>query len=127
MSPRAVAAGCLVLTLLTGSCARPVYKADAVAEAPGLAAAPEPAPVQPAAAPPPAPASAAAAPADLFASSVRPILEAHCTPCHFPGGKMYERLPFDKPETLASHREGALRRLKGDDRAAFEAWLRTLP
>jgi len=40
---------------------------------------------------------------------------------------MYERLPFDKAETLASHREGALRRLKGDDRAAFEAWLKTLP
>jgi hypothetical protein len=125
MSARAVAAGCLVLTLLTGSCARPVYKADAVAEGPA-APAPEPT-IQPAASPEPPPQPAIAPPADLFASSVRPILEAHCTPCHFPGGKMYERMPFDKAETLASHREGALRRLKGDDRAAFEAWLKTLP
>jgi hypothetical protein len=63
----------------------------------------------------------------MFAESVEPVLVAHCSPCHFPGGKMYERLPFDRAETLASHREGALRRLKGDDRAAFEAWLKTLP
>jgi hypothetical protein len=125
MSARAIAAGCLVLAVLTGSCARPVYKADARADASPRST--EPPPVQPAAAPEPAPPPAAAPPADLFASSVRPILEAHCTPCHFPGGKMYERLPFDKAETLASHREGALRRLKGDDRAAFEAWLKTLP
>jgi hypothetical protein len=39
---------------------------------------------------------------------------------------MYDRLPFDRPETLASHREGALRRLNGEDRAALEAWLKTL-
>ena len=85
------------------------------------AAAPRPTPV-PAAVPAPK-----AEKADLFASSVEPILTAHCSPCHFPGGKMYDRLPFDRPETLASHRDGALRRLKGDDRAAFEAWLKTMP
>jgi hypothetical protein len=127
MSARAIAAGCLVLAVLTGSCARPVYQADARADASPPAAAPEAATVQAAAPPEPPPPPATASPADLFASSVRPILEAHCTPCHFPGGKMYDRLPFDKAETLASHREGALRRLKGDDRAAFEAWLKTLP
>jgi hypothetical protein len=36
---------------------------------------------------------------------------------------MYERLPFDKAETIASHREGVLRRLKGEDREAVERWL----
>jgi len=36
---------------------------------------------------------------------------------------MYERMPFDRAETIASHREGVLRRLKGDDRAAVERWL----
>ena len=61
--------------------------------------------------------------ADGFAASVRPVLQAHCAPCHEPGGKMYDRLPFDKGETIASHREGVLKRLKGDDRAAVEQWL----
>ncbi len=63
---------------------------------------------------------------DLFLTTVRPVLKSHCAPCHEPGGKMYERLPFDNPRVLASHSEGALRRLKGEDREAFERWLATL-
>jgi hypothetical protein len=39
---------------------------------------------------------------------------------------MYDRLPFDNPRVLASHSSGALRRLKGQDREAFERWLATL-
>jgi hypothetical protein len=35
-----------------------------------------------------------------FATQIRPILEQRCQPCHFPGGKMYERLPFDRPQTV---------------------------
>ena len=35
-----------------------------------------------------------------FATQVRPLLESRCTPCHFAGGKMYERLPFDRPATI---------------------------
>jgi hypothetical protein len=35
-----------------------------------------------------------------FATEVKPILQARCQPCHFAGGKMYERLPFDRPETI---------------------------
>lgn len=35
-----------------------------------------------------------------FNTQVRPILESRCTPCHFGGGTMYERLPFDRPETI---------------------------
>jgi len=59
-----------------------------------------------------------------FAASVRPILLNHCAPCHEPGGKMYDRLPFDRAETIASHREGVLRRIKAEDeRAAIEKWL----
>jgi hypothetical protein len=59
-----------------------------------------------------------------FAASVRPILLSHCAPCHEPGGKMYDRLPFDRAETIASHREGVLRRIKAEDeRAAIEKWL----
>ena len=35
-----------------------------------------------------------------FAAEIRPIFESRCTPCHFAGGQMYERLPFDRPETI---------------------------
>ena len=35
-----------------------------------------------------------------FATQVRPIFEAKCQPCHFNGGTMYQRLPFDRAETI---------------------------
>ena len=35
-----------------------------------------------------------------FQKEIRPILEQRCQPCHFAGGRMYERLPFDRPETI---------------------------
>ena len=35
-----------------------------------------------------------------FDTQVRPVLESRCTPCHFAGGTMYERLPFDRPQTI---------------------------
>ena len=35
-----------------------------------------------------------------FAKQVQPVLQAHCQPCHFAGGKMYAKLPFDRPETI---------------------------
>ena len=44
--------------------------------------------------------TAPAAPPVDFKTQIRPILEQRCQPCHFAGGKMYERLPFDRPETI---------------------------
>jgi hypothetical protein len=35
-----------------------------------------------------------------FASEIKPIFQGRCQPCHFAGGKVYDRLPFDKPETI---------------------------
>jgi hypothetical protein len=35
-----------------------------------------------------------------FAKQIRPIFEQRCQPCHFPGGIMYQRLPFDRPQTI---------------------------
>ncbi|HEX5704649.1 MAG TPA: hypothetical protein VFX97_15715 [Pyrinomonadaceae bacterium] len=35
-----------------------------------------------------------------FDKTIKPILQARCQPCHFPGGKMYDELPFDKAETI---------------------------
>lgn len=57
-----------------------------------------------------------------FRSSIRPILAARCAPCHETGGKMYARLPFDDPATVAAHSEKMARRLRDDDRKALEAW-----
>jgi hypothetical protein len=59
----------------------------------------------------------------VFKSEIRPILVAHCTPCHEPGGKLYAKLPFDDPAVLSSHEAGVKKRLKGDDLKAFERWL----
>ena len=35
-----------------------------------------------------------------FDTEIKPIFQARCQPCHFPGGKVYDHLPFDKPETI---------------------------
>jgi hypothetical protein len=35
-----------------------------------------------------------------FDTQIKPIFAARCQPCHFSGGVMYERLPFDRPETI---------------------------
>src|SRR5262245_4170398 len=111
----------------------------AAAASGSMACAPAPSPRDPAAEVPERSASASstprpAAPAEPvsadqtdvppdFARDVQPVLAQRCDPCHVPGGKMYERLPFDDPETVASHPEGILRRLKGDDRAIVERWI----
>src|SRR5262245_13128116 len=65
---------------------------------PTVHAAPEPAPDYPAASTsPPQPATDSRVD---FASQIKPFLETDCAPCHFPGGKMYEPLPFDRGETI---------------------------
>lgn len=90
---------------------------------------PSPAPPQPPAAAPPAPAPAApsltpASDAVSFEASVRPLLARTCTPCHVPGGKMYDRMPFDQPAVVLSHKDGVRRRMKNpDDRQLLERWL----
>lgn len=50
-----------------------------------------------------APAAPTAPPPQIdFATQIRPLLEARCTPCHFAGGKLYQRLPFDRQETITT-------------------------
>jgi hypothetical protein len=80
----------------------------------------------PTAVPSPTPLPALTVAPDLFAGAIRPILKAHCSPCHEPGGRLYDRLPFDDPRVVSAHSPGVLRRLKGEDRAVFEQWLATL-
>ena len=35
-----------------------------------------------------------------FDTQLKPMLQSKCMPCHFSGGQMYDRLPFDKPATI---------------------------
>ncbi len=49
-----------------------------------------------------------------FAADVAPVL-ARCQPCHFPGGKVYDRLPFDRPETVRTLGTKLFTRIKDPD------------
>ena len=50
-----------------------------------------------------------------FRTQILPILQKRCSPCHFPGGKMYERLPFDTSSTILMKKESILKRIKVED------------
>jgi hypothetical protein len=50
-----------------------------------------------------------------FDSEIKPIFHTRCQPCHFPGGKVYERMPFDKPETITRLGEKLFTRIKDKD------------
>jgi hypothetical protein len=59
-----------------------------------------------------------------FEAQVRPILEKRCTPCHFPGGKMYDRLPFDRPGTIRVLGTALFTRIHDEEeRAVIRAFL----
>jgi len=58
-----------------------------------------------------------------FTSQVQPILVKNCSPCHFTGGKMYERMPFDKDTTIINHEKGILRRIKGDENIVLKTFI----
>ena len=51
-------------------------------------------------------------PANSFEADVKPILQQRCVPCHFAGGKMYARLPFDRPETIVKLGEKLFTRIR---------------
>jgi hypothetical protein len=72
----------------------------------------------PASAPPP-PAPAPISPRVSFQTQIRPMLEGRCQPCHFAGGKMYERLPFDRPETIRALGERLFSRIKDEQEQAL--------
>jgi len=50
-----------------------------------------------------------------FATQIRPILEARCQPCHFNGGKVYQRMPFDRPETIRTLGTKLFTRIKDEN------------
>jgi dienelactone hydrolase len=83
---------------------------------PGLPPLPSPSPSPSAS---PVARAAPAAPRVDFAQDVRPILEARCQPCHFEGGRMYARLPFDRVETIRTLGDRLFTRIKTEDEQAL--------
>jgi hypothetical protein len=118
------------------ACLHPAATSRSTPLASGTAARPPaesvrtPAPAETPSAAAPGPVALTAAPAgdDSFRSRVQPILERRCTPCHFPGGRMYDRLPFDRAAVVRSKSESLLRRLKvAEEHQTVEEWLHTPP
>ena len=63
-----------------------------------------------------------------FESQIKPILKAKCMPCHFSGGKVYDSLPFDKPETIRKLGVRLFTRIKDEhDRRLIEDFLNQTP
>ena len=61
----------------------------------------------------------------IFETEVKPIFETHCMPCHFPGGKMYDQLPFDDAGNIINHEEGIFKRIKNaKDVAVIKEFIR---
>jgi hypothetical protein len=50
-----------------------------------------------------------------FDTRIKPIFEAKCQPCHFNGGTMYQRLPFDRPATIKTLGTKLFTRIKDED------------
>jgi|ERR1043166_8387930 hypothetical protein len=63
-----------------------------------------------------------------FETQLKPIFQSKCMPCHFAGGKVYERLPFDKPETIRKLGTKLFTRIKDEkDRRLIEDFLAQTP
>lgn len=71
--------------------------------------------------------SGAKAPVD-FDTQLKPIFQSKCMPCHFSGGQMYDRLPFDKPATIRKLGTRLFTRIKEEnDRRLIEDFLTQSP
>jgi len=63
-----------------------------------------------------------------FDTQLKPIFKSKCMPCHFNGGQMYERLPFDKPDTIRKLGHRLFTRIKEEnDRRLIEDFLTQSP
>ena len=63
-----------------------------------------------------------------FDTQLKPILQSKCMPCHFSGGQMYDRLPFDKPATIRKLGTRLFTRIKDEnDRRLIEDFLTQSP
>jgi len=62
-----------------------------------------------------APVSATTTARVAFPTKIKPILEAKCQPCHFSGGKVYAKMPFDRPETIKTMGTKLFTRIKDEN------------
>lgn len=63
----------------------------------------------------PAPNSTTASPKVDFPTQIKPVLEARCQPCHFSGGKVYDKMPFDRAETIKTTGTKLFTRIKDEN------------
>ena len=63
----------------------------------------------------PGPGSATASAKVDFSTQIKPLLEAKCQPCHFSGGKVYAKMPFDRPETIKTLGTKLFTRIKDEN------------
>ena len=50
-----------------------------------------------------------------FTTQIKPIFEARCQPCHFSGGKVYAKMPFDRAETIKTMGTKLFTRIKDEN------------
>lgn len=50
-----------------------------------------------------------------YKTQLQPVFQKNCSPCHFSGGKLYARLPFDNGATIVDHLTGVLKRIKEEE------------
>lgn len=63
-----------------------------------------------------------------FDTQLKPIFKSKCMPCHFQGGKVYDRLPFDRPETIRKLGTRLFTRInEQNDRRLIEDFLAQTP
>jgi hypothetical protein len=63
-----------------------------------------------------------------FDTQVKPIFKSNCMPCHFQGGQMYDKLPFDNPATIRKLGARLFTRIKEEnDRRLIESFLSQTP
>lgn len=58
-----------------------------------------------------------------FAAEIAPLLAGKCQPCHFKGGKVFDKLPFDQYKTVVKIASRLNTRLKGADAQLVARWL----
>src|ERR1041385_1564463 len=51
-----------------------------------------------------------------YVQNIEPILIKNCSPCHFPGGKVFTKMPFTAPMTIVGlKKERVLMRIKDNN------------
>jgi cytochrome c5 len=59
-----------------------------------------------------------------FNTEIKPIFQARCQPCHFQGGQVYDKMPFDKAETITRLGPKLFTRIKDEkERAVIRQFL----